>query len=141
MSTEKPTKVSKASKIHDTRFAHDRTHFPMTMEQFQDLTNELLVELNQLTAPYALDADYVAQVLMSALHGTKADIGFLSKYAIYESCIHRISSHLTYDAVQAIQARIKEKNKPEDIATVPAEPNSEETVVIPTAQPIENSVH
>jgi hypothetical protein len=132
--------MAKVSRIHDTRFVHDRTNKPMTMQQFQDLTNEILVELNKLTVPHMLDADYVAQVLMSALHGTKMETGFISKYALYESCIHRISSHLTYDAVQEIQARIKAKNKPEEITTVPAEPHSDEEIVVaPPA--VESSVH
>ncbi len=138
--SKKPAKVSR---IHDTKFAHDRTHLPVTMEQFQDLTNEILIELNKLTAPHMLDADYLAQVLMSAIHATKMDAGFVSKYALFESCIHRVSCHLTFDAVQEIQARIKAKNKPEDIKTVSAEPNSDETVVMPTEAPqaVESSVH
>ena len=137
-------KPAKVSRIHDTRFVHDRTHLPVTMQQFQDLTNEILVEINKLTAPHMLDADYLAQVLMSAIHATKGEIGFISKYAMFESCVHRISCHLTYDAVQEIQKRIKEKNKPEDITVVPAEPNSEEEVVIPTQTAeasAESSVH
>ena len=146
MSAAKPEakKSAKVTRIYDTKFAHDRTHMPVTMQQFQDLTNEILLELNKLPAPHMLDADYVAQVLMSAIHSVKGEIGFISKYAMFESCVHRISCHLTYDAVQEIQKRIKEKNKPEDITVVPAEPNSEEEVVMPAQAAeasAESSVH
>lgn len=140
LAAQKPAKITR---IYDTRFVHDRTHLPVTMQQFQDLTNEILVEINKLTAPHALEADYFAQVLMSALHSTKGDVGFISKYALYEACIHRVSSHLTYDAVQAIQARLKAEKKPEDLKEIQAEPNSDETHVVPaqSAPVTESSVH
>jgi hypothetical protein len=85
------------------------THLPVTMEQFQDLTNEILVEINKLSKPHFLEADYVAQIVMSAIHAMDHKIGYVKKQELLASCINRISCHVTYHAVQEIQARIKAK--------------------------------
>jgi hypothetical protein len=88
-------------------FKNDFTHFPVTMQQFQDLTNEILVAINEVTAPHALDADYAAQILMSDLHSRDHKSGYGYKSEWFEGCLNRISCHVTYHAVQEIQARIK----------------------------------
>jgi hypothetical protein len=85
------------------------TPLPITMDQFQALTNEILVEINKLCAPHFLDSDYVAQIVMSAIHAMDHKIGYIKKADLLAGCINRISCHVTYHAVQAIQERIKAK--------------------------------
>jgi hypothetical protein len=90
-------------------FETDETTLPITMEQFQTLTNEILTEVNKVCAPHFLDADYLAQILMSAIHAMDHKFGYVKKSDLFASCINRISCHVTYHAVEEIQARIKAK--------------------------------
>ena len=87
-------------------FPVDKDYLPVTMQQFEDLTNEMLVEINKRCAPHALDANYVAQILMSAIHALDHKHGRVSKTELFDSCINRISCHVTYHAVQEIQKRL-----------------------------------
>lgn len=90
-----------------TTFKDDETHLPITMQQFEDLTNEITGAANVLAAPHFLDSKYVAQVLMSAIHAMPHTKGLVKKSELLESVINRVSCHLTYDAVQDIQAKLK----------------------------------
>lgn len=88
-------------------FKNNTIHLPVTMKQFEDLTNEILQALNMLSDPHFLEADYLAQVLMSAIHAMDHKIGTTKKSDLFESCVNRISCHVTYHAVEEIQKRIK----------------------------------
>jgi uncharacterized protein (DUF488 family) len=99
-------------------FQNPSTYLPVTMQQFEDLTNELLVEMNKLVAPENtaitadtaqkfFDANYMAQVLMSAIHAYDHKHGWVNKSELFDSCVNRISCHVTYHAVQEIQAKLK----------------------------------
>ena len=91
------------------------------MQQFQDLTNELLVEFNKLMSPHALDGNYMAQVVHGAIHSLDRTEAKVSKTALLDRCVNMVSKHVTYHAVQEIEARMKaEKEKqtnPENPAT------------------------
>lgn len=91
-------------------FDQDETYLPLTMKQFEDLTNEVLTKLNVILAPNALDADYTAQILMSAIHALDHKHGIVNKTDLFNSCVNRISCHVTYHAVQEIQERLKKAN-------------------------------
>lgn len=98
-------------------FEQDETYLPITMQQFEDLTNEILIKLNTLfpadpdpDAPKALDAEYAAQVLMSAIHALDHKHGIVKKSDLFESCVNRVSCHVTYHAIQEIQRKLKEKS-------------------------------
>lgn len=84
-----------------------KIYLPITMQQFEDLTNEILAEVNALCDPHFLDANYMAQVLMGAIHALDHKHGMVLKSELVESCVNRISCHVTYHAVQEIQAKIK----------------------------------
>lgn len=88
-------------------FPVDKGYLPVTMQQFEELTNEILSEINNLCAPHFLDANYVAQVLMGAIHAYDHKVGWVSKSELFDSCVNRISCHVTFHAVQEIQAKIK----------------------------------
>lgn len=107
----------------------DEINLPVTMQQFEDLTNEILVAINQVAAPNALDADYTAQILMGAIHALDHKHGYVKKSELFESCINRISCHVTYHAVQEIQTRLKAK-----AAQAPTSDNPTDNVI-----PIEQS--
>jgi len=85
-------------------------YLPVTMEQFQELTNEMLVRMNVLNAPHFFDADYIAQILMSSIHSlpkTKAKLTEEVKEEIFENMVNRVSQHVTWAAVEEIQKRLK----------------------------------
>lgn len=104
------------------------TYLPVTMEQFERLTNDILSHVNTLMKPHALDADYLAQVLMSAIHAIDHKHGRVKKAELFEACVNRISCHVTYHAVEEIQKRIKAKGPAE---TVPLEPNAQSVDPLP----------
>jgi hypothetical protein len=93
--------------MRDKRFATEFTYLPVTLQQFQDLTNEILTEFNKLTAPSGLDGNYMAQVLHGVIHGLERTKGDVSKEVLLDSCINMVSKHITYHAIQEIEARMK----------------------------------
>lgn len=101
--------MSDTIKFPDKASLNTYTYLPVTMKQFEDLTNEILGQVNALMAPHALDADYLAQVLMSAIHALDHKNGKVRKSDLFESCVNRISCHVTYHVVQEIQAKLKAK--------------------------------
>lgn len=104
---------------------------PVTMQQFEDLTNEILIEVNKITAPNALDADYMAQILMSAIHAYDHKDGIVLKTHLLESCINRISCHVTYHAVEEIKNRLQNK---EGTLQSPSTDDDSETVLTPAPE-------
>ena len=96
-------------------FTVPSTYLPVTMQQFESLTNEMLVELNKLVAEENqdgtknFDANYVAQILMSAIHAYDHKHGWINKSDLFDSCVNRISCHVTYHVVQEIQAKLKQE--------------------------------
>jgi hypothetical protein len=88
------------------RFENDEIFLPVTMQQFENLTNEILVNVNKVCDPNFLNADYLAQILMSAIHAMDHKHGLASKTALFESCINRISCHITFHAVEEIRKRL-----------------------------------
>lgn len=113
----------------------DATYLPVTMGQFQELTNELLVPINELCRPNFLSGDYFAQILMSAIHAYKHETGIVYKSELFESCVNRISCHVTFHAVEEIRKRLNpekaadpEANNPEtdNPAPITGEPHPEQ---------------
>lgn len=82
-------------------------YLPVTAQQFEDLTNGILVQLNALSEPHKFEANYVAQVVMSAVHALPHTQGLVAPNEIFDSVLNRISCHLTYNIVQDIQAKLK----------------------------------
>lgn len=100
-------------------------YLPVTMKQFETLTNDLLNQINQLTAPDGkLDGNYMAQVVMQVIHGLDHKVGRISKTELFYGCINRISNNVTFYAVEQMRERLQaqmEANKgissSEDIET------------------------
>lgn len=91
-------------------FSQDQTYLPITLEQFQNLTNELLTAINLVAAPNVLTYDYMAQMVNSAIHSYDHKIGIVSKSALFEGCLNRISCHVTFYEVERIQQKLNEEN-------------------------------
>ena len=89
------------------KFEQDDTYLPCTMKQFEDLTNEILGAVNNVVSPHFLTGDYLAQVLMGAIHALDHKYGLVKKSDLFNSCINRISCHVTYHAVEEIQKKLK----------------------------------
>jgi hypothetical protein len=124
------------------KFLNDATYLPVTMTQFQALVNELLVPLNEVAQLHCTEeskgfnGDYMAQILMSAIHAYKHETGLVYKSELFESCINRISCHVTFHAVEEIRKRLSpekasdpELNNPEtdNPAPIQGEAHQEET--------------
>lgn len=90
-------------------FKDDETYLPVTLEQFQNLTNELLSAMNTVVAPHSLTYDYMAQMVNSAIHSYDHKIGIVSKRALFENCLNRISCHVTFYEVERIQQKLNEE--------------------------------
>lgn len=123
------------------KFLNDATYMPVTMQQFQALTNELLTPLNEVAQLYCTEdskgfnGDYMAQIVMSAIHAYEHKVGIVYKSELFESCVNRISCHVTFHAVEEIRKRLDpvqaadpELNNPETDNPVPiqGEPPSAE---------------
>lgn len=107
------------------KFEIDETYFPCTMLQFEELTNEILTAVNTVTNPHFLTGDYLAQILMSALHALDHKHGVVKKSEIFLSCINRIGCHVTFHAVEEIQKKLKvenQKENPQPLEVVPDSP-------------------
>jgi hypothetical protein len=98
-------------------FTPDETYLPVTMQQFESLTNEVLNAINKVSAPHFLSADYAAQVLMTAIHALDHKFGYVKKSELFESCINRISCHVTFAAVEHIRERLNASAAPIDPQT------------------------
>lgn len=120
------------------KFLNDATYLPVTMEQFQALTNELLVPLNEVAQLHCTDSskgyngDYMAQIVMSAIHAYKHEVGIVYKSELFESCINRISCHVTFHAAEEIRKRLSP-----DKAADPELTNPE----IDNLEPIQGEAH
>ena len=94
------------------KFLNDATYLPVTMAQFEALTNELLVPLNEVAQLHCTEGnkgyngEYLAQIVMSAIHTYKHEVGIIYKSELFESCINRISCHVTFHAVEQIKERL-----------------------------------
>lgn len=109
------------------------TMLPLTMQQFEDLTNDLLLHINEHMTPHALDAEYLAQVLMSVIHASDRKTGKVRKEDLFEACVNTISRHVTYHAVEEIQKRIKAKAEQNGhkLMTVPMNPQTPAEDILP----------
>ncbi len=117
-------------------FKTDQTYLPVTMKQFEDLTNEILTAINEHAAPHFLSSDYIAQVLMSAIHAMDHKIGVVNKSDLFVSCVNRISCHITYDIVRDIQQKLAAKPDP----TLEGAPPTQLASVIPIVDTNESAV-
>lgn len=105
--------------------APEYTFLPITMGQFEALTNEILGWVNAVANPKGdedknFDAEYFAQILTSAIHALDKKLGKIKKRDLFEACLNRISCHVTYHVTQEIQERIKKKA---GAVAVPANPH------------------
>lgn len=119
---------TKNSILNKPTFKNNSCYMPVTMQQFEDLTNEILDAVNLIAAPNFLNGDYMSQIVMSALHALDHKDGEISKLAIFESCINRISCHVTFHAVEAIKERLE---KTEGATTSPSVDDDSEVVLTP----------
>ena len=104
------------------KFDLEEVYFPVTTEQFQSLANELLTEVNKLTDPNFVSADYFAQILVAALHTMDRKQGILKKTEMFLGCINRISNQLTYNIANEIDQRIKKEAGVQTLEPVPETP-------------------
>lgn len=107
------------------KFLNDATYLPVTMKQFEALTNELLVPLNEVAQLHetgdnqGFTGEYMAQIVMSAIHAYKHEVGIIYKSQLFESCVNRISCHVTFHAVEEIRKRLNPEKAADPEASSP----------------------
>lgn len=132
--------MSDAIQFPDKGTLNTYTYLPITMKQFEELTNEILAQMNVLMVPHALEADYLAQVLMSAIHALDHKIGKVRKSDLFEACINRVSCHVTYHVVEEIQKKLKAKAG-ENAETMPLDPRTEAEITGENPDILPDEVH
>jgi hypothetical protein len=102
------------------KFSNNETYLPVTNEQWEDLTNEMLAAFNVVASPKFIQGDYMALMLEGVLHGLDRGKGIVSKQDIFERCIHFASMHVSNSIGTAIRLKMKEEAAAKG-ATVPPE--------------------
>jgi hypothetical protein len=108
-------------------FINDEIFFPLTLEQYESLVNEIFTEVQGLTAPQGINPDDQSETMISVLHGYDKAKGVLSKADLFERCVRYLSSRMTYNIGLAMQARKKaaqESNHLEVVPPIVVEPDS-----------------
>lgn len=120
-------------KFERVTFPNDQIYLPLSGKQYEDLVNELLPALNGVAEAergQSFDGKYLSQILMSVIHSLDHKDGLVSKQALFEGCVNRISCHITYHIVQKIQDDMKAaRDKPTEEKTGEAIPSAEEATV------------
>lgn len=93
-------------------FNDNDTILPVTPKQFEDLTNDILKEFNNLIAPTHFDAEVMASIIMSSIHSLPKNKAYIKKSDLFEMCVCRVSMKMTYDIIDAIH---KGKNTGENL--------------------------
>lgn len=91
-------------------FKKNETYQPLTAQQFEDLSNELLAEVNKLTAPQFIDANYFATILTNVIHSPEQKKGKTTKLSLFEGCVALISRQLTYGISEDLRLKAETKN-------------------------------
>lgn len=94
-------------------FEKDSTYLPCTLQQFQDLTNEILIEFNKLIAPSALDGNYFADVLNGVIHSLDRKTARVSKQDLFDGCVNLVSKHVSYHAIEAMRQQLNQPSQSE----------------------------
>lgn len=93
-------------------FNDNDTILPVTPKQFEDLTNDILKEFNNLITPTHFDAEVMASIIMSSIHSLPKNKAYIKKSDLFEMCVCRVSMKMTYDIIDAIH---KGKNTGENL--------------------------
>jgi len=81
-------------------------YLPVTPEQFEKLTNELLVTMNQLGHPQAYGPDFFAEVVMREVHSGERKCGTAFMPEFFSGCVRQISCRLTHHIVEQNRAKL-----------------------------------
>lgn len=108
-------------------------YLPLTAQQFEDLVNELLVPLNELSAPSIFTPDYAGQIVMSSIHAMDHKDGRYDISDLFEACVNRISCHITFYINDEIQKKVKAAAAPVPEVAVTVDGENEQPIVEPIA--------
>ncbi len=98
------------------------TYLPITFQQFEDLTNEMLKHVNEVTAPQALDGNFMANVIMSVIHGLDRKATTINKQELFDRSLNLISNQVTHQACEAIMKKLRAEQQPlSAVPDLPAE--------------------
>jgi hypothetical protein len=86
-------------------FVEDETYLPVTMKQFEALTNEMLTALNVLSSPQLMDPETMAQYVHASIHHIDHSTGIIKKSELFEACVNRISNNLTFKIAEGIHSK------------------------------------
>jgi hypothetical protein len=99
----------------------DETYLPITFQQFENLTNEMLGHINLMIAPLAVDGRIMAGVIMSIIHGLDKKTVIITKQEIFNRAVNLLSNQMSYQAVEAIKEQIARAAGETTLKSVPDE--------------------
>lgn len=103
-------------------FQEEEMYFPINMEQFEKLVNEILEKINIVSSPHFVHADFMVQVVNSVLHSIDRREGIIKKTEVFERCVHLLGCQISQTVVEGIIAKLKEeqeKGKDPALSVVP----------------------
>lgn len=100
-------------------FPNDEIYLPVTPEQFESLTNELLIEFNKLLAPVAADANYFAARVMNVIHQLARTQGTVKKSVLFDGCVNLVSKQVTFQAIEALEKSLNSSDAAPEIEDTP----------------------
>ena len=112
-------------------------YLPVTLDQFEKLTNEMLVALNKITAPHFLDANNVANLLMSVIHAMDHKTGVANKLDLFDSMVNRISCQLTYAIVEGMRQKLASEQAAAQEAKAAAQETTQGDLIYEGETPID----
>ncbi len=113
--------------------ANGAWHKPITHKQYEDLTNEMIVTLNELASPECFDPEFIGAILANAIHSVDFKGGFQTKGKLVDTMIDLIAKRMSFE----ISEGIRHKKEAEAKARQEAEATStgvEEATVTPITE-------
>ncbi len=105
-------------------------YLPITFQQFEALTNEMLIPINEMTAPQAVDGNFMAKVIMSVVHGLDKKSTIVTKQELFDRSINLISNQVTHQAVQLMMEELLKKSG-KDLESIPTLDEEDEIIETP----------
>jgi len=107
-------------------FKNNKTHKPITDEQYEKMTNEFVEVLNLMVKPQVMDAEFVGAIMANALHSVECKGGFISKSKIFDTMIDLMSKRLSFNISEGIRKKMESKTKESEEASLPESFKSDE---------------
>ena len=89
----------------------DTFHKPLTDSQYETLTNEFIVRLNNLCEPEQMHPEFVGAILANAIHSVDAKGGFVTKEKLFDTVVDLIAKRLSFQISEGIRLKAEAEKK------------------------------